>query len=138
MSVTGEHWAGGTPTFMAPEQAGGQDDVDARTDIYAMGCVAYWLVTGQLVFEGKTAVELISRHIDEAPVPPSQRSEQEIPAALDEAIIACLEKEPRRRPQSAQDLARRLTECRTATRWTEKRAQEWWDQHRPFVPSALA
>jgi serine/threonine-protein kinase len=135
--VTGEHMAGGTPPYMAPEQAGGAEDIDARADIYAVGCVAYWLLTGKLVFEGRTAVELMAHHIQTAPVAPSERTESEIPTALDEVILACLEKDPDRRPQSARDLSQLLAACDTAAPWTEQRAQEWWQQHRPFVPASM-
>jgi len=121
----------GTPAFMAPEMALGKP-IDARTDIYALGCVAFWLVTGQLVFEGETAMAMVTRHVSEAPPRPSSCTELEIPAALDEIILACLEKDPAGRPQNARELATRLAalDC-TGESWTSDQAQRWWDAHHP-------
>jgi serine/threonine-protein kinase len=91
--------AGGTPAFMAPEQILGQT-VDDRTDIYAMGCLAFWLLTGSCVFTGATPLDAVVKHAREVPEPPSARSEVPIPAVLDELVLACLEKEPERRPDA--------------------------------------
>ena len=122
----------GTPAFMAPEQILGDHPVDSRTDIYAVGCLAYWLLTGGWVFEGNDAMELLVRHVREAPLPPSARSEIPIPVCLDEAILACLEKNPGRRPPSAEALASRLASCVSeSAHWAEGAAREWWDIHRP-------
>ncbi len=117
--------AGGTPAYIAPEQALG-DPVDGRTDLYASGCVAYWLVTGKQLFEGQTAMELISDHLRTAPVPPSQRVDLEVPADLESLIMRCLEKEPERRPRSADEFAAELGACEAAGRWTRERAHAWW------------
>ncbi|MEE9576969.1 MAG: serine/threonine-protein kinase [Gemmatimonadota bacterium] len=122
----------GTPAFMAPEQILGDQPVGVRTDIYAVGCLAYWLLTGGWVFEGETAMEVLVRHVREAPPPPSSRSELPIPVCLDEAILACLEKDPDRRPPSAEALALRLASCVSeSAHWAERGAREWWDIHRP-------
>jgi serine/threonine-protein kinase len=115
---------------MAPAQATGEA-VDGRTDIYALGCVAYWLVTGQLVFRSRTALETMAHHLRTQPVPPSQRSEVPIPPALDRLILSCLEKDPSRRPQSAEQLDVLLDGCEVETPWTPERAREWWDAHEP-------
>ena len=133
LDVTAEHGPGGTPAYMAPELAAGDGHVDGRADIYALGCVAYWLVTGQMVFEARAGLEMMAHHIRTPPTPPSQRAELDVPRALDEVILACLEKAPNRRPQTADELAQRLAACETATRWTPQRAQEWWDLHQPAV-----
>ncbi|MHC4236111.1 MAG: serine/threonine-protein kinase [Planctomycetota bacterium] len=117
--------AGGTPAYIAPEQALG-DPVDGRTDLYALGCVAYWLVTGKQLFEGQTAMELISDHLRTAPVPPSQRVDLEVPADLESLIMRCLEKEPERRPRSADEFSDVLEACEAAGRWTQERARAWW------------
>ncbi len=119
--------AGGTPAYIAPEQASG-DPVDGRTDLYALGCVAYWLVTGKQVFESQTIMALISDHLRTAPVPPSQRVDWEVPADLENLIMRCLEKEPERRPQSADEFADALEACEAAGRWTQKRARTWWSE----------
>jgi hypothetical protein len=121
----------GTPAFMAPEMALGKP-IDARTDIYSLGCVAFWLVTGRLVFEGETAMAMVTRHVSETPPPPSSCTELEIPAALDEIILACLEKDPDRRPQSARELASHLRGVEGLEKsWTSDHAQRWWDAHHP-------
>jgi len=131
--LTAEHAVGGTPGYMAPEQAGGDEYVDKRADIYALGCVAYWLVTGQMVFEARTPLAMIAHHVQTPPAPPSTRTELDVPRALDEVILACLAKDPDRRPQSADELSQRLAACETMSPWTSGRAQEWWDLNRPPV-----
>jgi serine/threonine-protein kinase len=132
-AVTGTHAAGGTPAFMSPEQVLGDDSIDGRADIYAVGCLAYWLVTGALVFEGKTAMETMMQHAHDVPVPPSQRTEMPVPDALDAVILACLSKNPAERPQNADVLATRLAAVSTPAAWTPERAQAWWATHHPAV-----
>lgn len=131
--VTGSIRVGGTPAYMSPEQVMGHRPIDARVDIYALGCVAYWLLTGRLVFEG-TAMEIMTRHAQTAPAPPSQRSELEIPESVDRLVLSCLEKNPDHRPQSVAQLAATLAECETKEPWTVERAGEWWEVHRPDQP----
>ncbi len=131
LKLTSGNFPGGTPAFMAPEQVLDDRKVDGRTDIYAVGCVAYWLVAGKLVFEGDTAMQMITDHVHKSPTPPSQRVEQEIPQGLDSVILACLEKDPGRRPQSADALSEALGECETAAAWTPERAGQWWEQYAP-------
>jgi serine/threonine protein kinase len=116
----------GTPAFIAPEQALGGADVDGRADIYATGCVAYWLITGQLVFTGETPMALLLQHANTPPIPASVRTELPVPPGLDEVILSCLEKDPTRRPQSARALSRRLDAIRDAGEWTQDDAREWW------------
>src|SRR5262249_37891036 len=116
----------GTPAYIAPEMALGQP-VDARADIYALGCVAYYLLTGRLVFEGKTAMQMIARHLHDAPVAPSQQSELPVPAALDQLVLSCLAKKPEDRPQSAAALARSLAAI-DAGPWDEQLAMRWWQE----------
>jgi serine/threonine-protein kinase len=121
----------GTPAFIAPEQALGAAPLDGRADIYATGCVAYWLLTGQLVFTADTAMGLLLHHAQTAPAPPSTRTHLPIPAALDQLVLCCLAKEPERRPQSARELSRRLAAIENAAAWTQDRAQGWWTEHEP-------
>jgi serine/threonine-protein kinase len=128
--LTAEHQASGTPAFMAPEQALG-DPVDGRTDIYAVGCVAYWLITGRLVFECDSPMTMMAHHLNKEPVPPSQCSELPIPKALDAVILSCLEKDPDKRPQSADQLDISLAGCEIETPWTPDRARKWWSLHEP-------
>jgi hypothetical protein len=119
----------GTPAYMAPEMALGEK-VDGRADIYAVGCVAYYLLTGRLVFEGTGSFQVIAKHIQEAPVPPSQRTEIQIPVALERVVLACLAKKLEDRPQTAAELDRELAEIETEP-WSQEEAQRWWRQHQP-------
>jgi serine/threonine protein kinase len=125
---TREHAVRGTPAFIAPEQAMGAD-VDGRADIYATGCVAYWLLTGQFVFTAETPMALLLQHAQTPPTPPSARTELPIPAALDDLVLSCLAKDPAHRPQSARELSRRLAEVEGGSAWTQERAREWWVAH---------
>jgi eukaryotic-like serine/threonine-protein kinase len=133
--LTGAYSVIGSPASMAPEQVLGNRPVDGRSDLYSLGCVAYWLITGQQVFEGRTAMELMSQHAQAKPAAPSSRTELEVPAALDELVLECLAKDPADRPPSADALAERLASIEIPSPWTEPRAREWWDLHHP--PSQL-
>jgi serine/threonine protein kinase len=121
----------GTPAYIAPEMVRGDGVADHRVDIYTLGCVAYWLLTGRLVFQAPNAIQLMYQHANATPVPPSQRSELEIPPALDSVILACLSKLPEDRPQTAGELSHRLAAAVTGEAWTEERAHRWWDRHHP-------
>jgi serine/threonine-protein kinase len=129
---TGENAIQGTPAFMAPEQAQGIK-VDGRADIYAAGCLAYWLLTGQFVFTAESPVALLLQHAGVTPRPPSARTDLPIPAALNELVLSCLAKDPAQRPQSARELSLRLAELEVASPWTEDRAREWWATHLPVA-----
>jgi eukaryotic-like serine/threonine-protein kinase len=131
VTLTAENIVCGTPAYMAPEQALNRAQDDARSDIYAVGCVAYWLLTGHLVFEGANSLEVLMHHVRTPPTPPSQRTELPLPPSLDRLILSCLEKDPARRPQSAVALSRRLAACAAEPAWTEQRAAQWWERHRP-------
>ena len=133
--LTSEGAITGTPAYMAPEAALGGRDLDARVDLYGLGCVAYWLLTGERVFLGRTAVEVLMHHVKTPPVPPSERAGRPIPPDLEALVLACLAKEPDDRPPSAEWLAARLAECRTAEAWTPERARRWWES---TAPGALA
>jgi eukaryotic-like serine/threonine-protein kinase len=125
----------GTPAYLAPEIARGEGAIDARVDLYGLGCVAYWLLVGQRVFEGATPVQLALHHVQTPPVPPSRRTEMEVPPALEDLILSCLEKDPARRPPTADDVAERVHAAGLAAAWTPARARRWWDTHLP-APSA--
>ena len=120
----------GTPAFMAPEMALGEE-VDHRADIYALGCVGYWLLTGRLVFEAETAVKMMLQHVQTPPTPPSQKTEVAIPPELDELLLRCLAKRPADRPQSALELVRDLSAIPIRERWGKEKAAAWWDLHKP-------
>jgi eukaryotic-like serine/threonine-protein kinase len=117
----------GTPAYMAPEAVLGGRGLDARVDLYGLGAVAYWLLTGERVFAGRTPVEVLLHHVKTAPIPPSERTGTPIPASLEALVLSCLAKDPDERPASAEWLAARLAECETAGDWTPARAHAWWD-----------
>jgi serine/threonine-protein kinase len=121
----------GTPAFIAPEQAMGGADVDARADIYATGCVAFWLLTGELLFKAETPMKILMAHANEVPDAPSSRTELPIPAGLDALVLSCLAKDRERRPQSARALLEGLQQIKLETSWTAERAREWWKRNVP-------
>jgi serine/threonine-protein kinase len=127
----------GTPAYMAPEIILGESDVDRRADVYALGCVAYFLLTGQLVFEADTPMKMLMQHVQARPVPPSQRSELNVPPELDAIVLACLEKNPNRRPQNAEELLAIAWGCTSCEGWSQKRAKTWWETHLPEMTGPL-
>ena len=129
--LTAENVVQGTPAFIAPEQVLGDAGVDGRADIYATGCVAYWLLTGQYVFTGDTAMAILMHHVNTAPMPPSARSAQAISPDLERLVLACLSKDPADRPQTARELSRLLAEVESSAAWSETRAREWWVRCQP-------
>jgi serine/threonine-protein kinase len=131
--LTAQGMVHGTPAFMAPEMAVGETDIDGRADLYSLACVAYWALTGQLVFAAITPEQMLLHHARTVPVAPSQVSELPIPPALDAIIMSCLEKNPERRPASALDLQAALMRIAFQRPWTQDRAREWWAVHAPDV-----
>ncbi len=131
LKATAQNVVGGTPAFMAPEQALGREDADRRSDLYSLGCVAYWLLTGRMVFEAETAIEMITHHIQSTPAHPSMYAETAVPKGLDQLVLRCLEKGPADRPASAQALERELAAIEFPDDWTQERALRWWDVHQP-------
>jgi serine/threonine-protein kinase len=114
----------GTPAFMAPEMAMG-DPVDGRADLYALGCVAYYLLTGVPVFTGDTSIQVMAKHLNAQPVPPSERAGIKLPKALEKAVLACLAKKPDHRPGTAGLLAKELGLVDVVP-WTAEDAAAWW------------
>jgi serine/threonine-protein kinase len=114
----------GTPHYLAPEAIRSQD-ADARADLYSVGAVAYFLLTGKHVFEGRTIVEICGHHLHTAPEPPSQRLGQPVPPDLERWVLSCLEKDPARRPRTADEAAEALDSC-GAEPWTREHARSWW------------
>ena len=121
----------GTPAYMAPEIGMGSSLIDGRADLYSLGCVAYWLLTGQLVFEAETAMAMVLAHVQNPPVPPSLRTEIQIPAPLESIVLRCLEKDPALRPQTARELYDLLGSCDQVDPWTRDDAERWWHVHMP-------
>jgi serine/threonine-protein kinase len=116
---------GGTPAYIAPEIVTGHG-CDGRSDLYSLGCVANFLLTGQTVFAGKTTPEQLRHHIHSRPEAPSRRAPHAIPRELDLVILACLAKSPDDRPRSAAELSKRLSACDVGPAWTPGQAMEWW------------
>jgi hypothetical protein len=135
--MTGPHVTTGTPAFMAPEIITNEGEVDQRADVYALGCVAYYLLTGQLVFEADTPMKMFLAHMQSTPIPPSMRSELRIPRDVDDLVLACLEKEPSKRPQTAEEVLRMIRKCRSAQTWDQDSARGWWQTHLPELTGAL-
>lgn len=117
----------GTPLYMSPESIQAPDSVDARSDLYAVGAVGYFLLTGQTAFTARTLVELCQQHLTAIPDSPSQRLGRPISPELEHAILACLEKSRAKRPQTARDLATMLD--RVVATWTLDDAEAWWSRH---------
>ena len=125
--VTMENIATGTPAYMAPELASGKGEYDHRVDIYALGCVAYHLLTAQLVFEADTPINVMIRHLQDEPVPPSAICEVPVPEQLDALVLRCLAKDPDDRPQSALEVGKALAAIRFDETWDEEGARHWWE-----------
>jgi serine/threonine protein kinase len=129
--LTGEHRRVGTPAFMAPEAARGALSLDARADLYALGCVAYFLLTASNVFSGESALALMLQHADTSPEPPSLRTHFEVPADVEAVVMSCLAKAPAERPASARALKEALLSCGVGRLWTPDRAEQWWRSREP-------
>jgi len=129
--LTNPNITAGTPNFLSPEMALSRSDIDGRSDLYSLGCVAYWLLTGVPVFTGENAVETAAMHLKDDPVPPSQRSEFSIPQELDEIILKLLAKKPKDRPSSALVLLELLNNIPLSKKWNEDTAGQWWKMHSP-------
>ena len=127
--LTADGMLTGTPAYMPPERVVG-GAVDERSDIYALGCVAYWMLTGHPVFSGEPMAVMI-HHARTPPRPPSKVSGLPIPGRLEEIVLACLEKSPDQRPASAVELYRQLGEIPLTSPWTAERAERWWREHLP-------
>jgi DNA-binding NtrC family response regulator len=120
----------GTPAFLAPELVATQT-FDGRADIYALGCVAFWLLTGRTPFEGDDAMAILLQHAQAAAPAPSTMSEEPIPQELDDVVLDCLQKDPVRRPATADALWERLEAVPLARAWSQRKARSWWEMHEP-------
>jgi serine/threonine-protein kinase len=118
----------GSPAFVSPEQARGRDQLDARSDIYNVGAVAYFLVTGKLPFDGQSALEMLHAHAF-SPFTPDREFQEAVPADLQRVIRRCLEKEPDRRYPDTATLVKALAACKGMREWTPARAEGWWWRH---------
>jgi tRNA A-37 threonylcarbamoyl transferase component Bud32 len=137
----------GSPPYMSPEQAAGKNSLDARSDIYSLGAVAYFLLTGQAPFVRETAMMMLMAHAYE-PVVPLTKVRPEVPMDLQAVVLRCLEKDPARRYPDTNTLEKALAACEAAEEWTEEQAARWWREHplvtldgteaQPDVPTQIA
>lgn len=121
----------GTPGYIAPEIAMGEERIDGRADLYTLGCVAYYLLTGTLVFTETSPTAMAVAHVQKPPVPPSERTELPISPDLERIVLQCLAKKPADRPASARALIRMLDACADAKQWCSEDADAWWRTHLP-------
>ncbi|MFN7992554.1 MAG: serine/threonine-protein kinase [Bryobacteraceae bacterium] len=130
--LTGRGTTAGTPAFMAPEAILGRQDLDGRADLYSLGCVGYWLLTGQLVFDMNLGMAaMLMAHVQTPPVPPSYKTETPVPRSLEKVILNCLEKNADKRYQTARDLVVALDDCSDVESWMPADAEQWWRAHVP-------
>ncbi|MEO8677643.1 MAG: serine/threonine-protein kinase [Vicinamibacterales bacterium] len=127
----------GTPAYMAPEIILGTAMVDQRADVYALGCVAYFLLTGKRVFEEGSQMQALIDHVHAAPVAPSRRTRTSVPRAVDDLVLACLQKDPDRRPQDANEILQEIKWGQLDRGWSSGRAQAWWQEHLPELSGPL-
>jgi hypothetical protein len=132
-SLTLESRLAGTPHYLSPEAISSPDDLGPESDLYSLGCVGYYLLTGQRVFEGRTVVEVCGHHLHSQPVPPAEHLGRDVPETLSALLMACLEKGPERRPRSARVLVDMLEACHDVEPWTEAMGQAWWNLRGPDV-----
>jgi serine/threonine protein kinase len=131
----GDDRMAGTPLYLSPEAIQMPSAVDACSDLYAVGAVGYFLLTGKPVFEADTLTALCQKHVSESPVPPSKLV-PDVPEDLENIILSCLEKGRERRPQTAKDLSQQLRACNAASEWSEDEADRWWSRHsRGLLPT---
>jgi eukaryotic-like serine/threonine-protein kinase len=116
----------GTPLYMSPESVEHPDTVDARSDLYSVGAVGYFLVTGEVLFDCLTLGEVLMHQVKDLPARPSKRSGKPVASDLEDVLMRCLAKDPAARPADARDLDAALARCRNAADWTRERADEWW------------
>jgi eukaryotic-like serine/threonine-protein kinase len=128
----------GTPHFMSPEAVERPEAVDSRSDLYSLGAVGYWLLTGKTIFDHGTVEELLVGQVKESPPPPSQRLGKPLSADLADLLMQCLAKQPEQRPPSAEALERALAGCVSAGAWTPQDAEQWWRANAAFVEALPA
>jgi eukaryotic-like serine/threonine-protein kinase len=126
-AISAPNLVAGTPLYMAPETIARPDDVDAGVDIYALGCVGYYLLTGEPPFTGSNAIAIYHGHLHQRPPSPSERLGRQVPDDLEALVMRCLAKSPSDRPASASDLADALATLQISHPWGEKEAKAWWE-----------
>jgi serine/threonine-protein kinase len=118
---------------MAPEVILGKVDIDRRVDVYALRCVAYFLLTGDRVFCAENRMNMLIQHVQDEPLPPSRRANFKVPPEVDDLIMACLHRDPNERPASAEELLHMAKTCTTFEVWDQRAAKKWWEAHLPHL-----
>jgi eukaryotic-like serine/threonine-protein kinase len=118
----------GSPLYMSPEQAVGDREPDARSDIYSLGAVMYFMLTGRSPFTGDNPIKVMLAHAS-SPVVPLTRLRPELPADIEAVVLRCLEKNPDDRYASTRELAEALHDCESAGKWNAAKAETWWEAH---------
>ena len=118
----------GTPLYLSPEAITAPSTLDGRADLYALGAVGYYLLTGMPPFTGASIVEVCGHHLHTQPIPPSVRLGRPVPEDLERVILACLAKSPADRPADAKALKRLLAGIKARGEWSEESAHAWWDE----------
>ncbi|MEO8368631.1 MAG: serine/threonine-protein kinase [Candidatus Solibacter sp.] len=129
-ATTMDGGATGTPAYLSPEVALGSQDIDGRADLYSLGCTAYFLLTGKMVFDAPSPTAYAIAHVQSPPMPIRERSDLPVPYGLEAIVMQLLEKDPADRIQSAQLLERRLRAL-DLNAWSPERAEQWWETHLP-------
>jgi serine/threonine-protein kinase len=127
----------GTPAYMAPELILGRPDVDRRADVYAIGCVAFFLLTGTRVFQDGNQMQMLIDHVNTEPVPPSSRLRAPLPREIDAFVLDCLRKDPAARPSDAGELFERITAYNLVGQWSNRHARSWWQDRLPALAEPL-
>jgi serine/threonine-protein kinase len=127
----------GTPLYFSPESIASPDAADARSDLYALAAVAYYLVTGAPLFEGRTVMEICAQHLHAAPVSPSDRLGRALPAAFEALLLQALSKSPDERPRDARVFDAALQACEDLSPWTPEEASRWWNHYEAARSDAL-
>jgi serine/threonine protein kinase len=135
---TVENVVAGTPAYLAPEAIADPDSVGPPSDLYAIGAVGYFLLTGDQVFERTTLTAILAAHLQDRPIPPCERLGAPVPEVLERLILDCLDKDPANRPQGALALRRALDTVELERPWSEDDARAWWTNHEPTEPRAEA
>jgi serine/threonine protein kinase len=128
----------GTPLYMSPEAIQSPDSVDARSDLYSLGAVAWFLLVGRPPFEGGSVVEVCARHLHDKPLRPSVALGRSVPSELEDIVLSCIEKPRELRPADARTLRSKLEACSAAGQWTAEQAADWWLTHAPKLSPATS
>jgi serine/threonine protein kinase len=129
MPTEGNRLIEGTPWFMPPEAIEESAPVDPRSDLYSLGALGYYLLTGRYIFDAETLAEVYDKQLNTAPIPPSQRTTQPVSAELEQLLLRCLEKDLAARPASALELRAQLLVLSAAAEWPVAARNVWWDAY---------